>query len=292
MLYHILKLVSKIVSAFPLMLRRQLGNAVGNMCWPLIPGKRRRLAIENVQRSLSVSSEQAAWIARQSAVRFGRIFMEVLALPRLIASDIRQYAPIEGLEHLQSALLQGRGVVLVTAHSGNWEVMGASLAQHGIPLVSVAQKQTNPAMDRFLNEYRTLSGMRITYKSGVRDMIRLLGEGQVIGLLADQDADNDGVFVEFFGRLASTAQGAAYLARLKEAPIVPAFITEQPDGTHWILVHPAFWVERTSDREQDILVTTQKLTGIIERHIRQYPQEWFWLHNRWKNQPQSNNGVR
>ena len=88
--------------------------------------------------------------------------------------------------------------------------------------------------------------------------------------------------VEFFGRLASTPQGAAALARLKDTPIMPTFITENADGTHTLIVHPLVWVDKTGNREEDIFVTTQKLTKIIEQHVRKYPHEWFWLHNRWK----------
>ena len=119
-------------------------------------------------------------------------------------------------------------------------------------------------------------------------MVKVLGEGRIIAILMDQDARRNGVFVGFFGRMASTAQGAAALARLKDAPIVPAFITENNDGTHTVILHPPIWLKKTSNREQDILAMTQHLTVIIEKHIQQYPHEWFWLHNRWKSIPPVN----
>jgi KDO2-lipid IV(A) lauroyltransferase len=140
-------------------------------------------------------------------------------------------------------------------------------------------------MDRFINEYRTMAGMHVTYKTGVREMITMLGKGMIIGLLMDQDAGSNGIFVNFFGRLASTPQGSAALARLKNAPIVPAFITENSDGTHTAILHPIRWVDKTEDRDQDIWRTTNELTQIIENHIRKYPHEWFWLHDRWKTRP-------
>ena len=238
--------------------------------------------------SLSVDRSQATHIAKRSTTRFGNMFLQVLCLPQINKDNIKNYVQLEGQDYLTEALSYGKGAVLATSHSGNWEIMGTALALHGFPLVCVAQKQTNVQMDRFINEYRTMSGMQIIYKTGVRDMIKLLGEGKVIGILMDQDANRDGVMVNFFGRLASTAKGAAALGRLKDAPIVPVFITEHSDGSHTGILHPPVWVEKTNDREHDILVTTQQLTTIIEQHIRKYPQEWFWLHNRWKYKPPVN----
>ena len=206
-------------------------------------------------------------------------------MPCLNTENIGQYVEITGREHLEAALQLGRGAVLATAHTGNWELLGAALAMHGFPLVAVVQRQTNPAMDGFINEYRTKAGMHVTYKQGVREMVKLLGAGKIIGLLMDQDNHKDGVFVEFFSRPASTPQGAAALGRLNNAPIVPAFITANPDGNHRAIIHPYLAVQKTADREEDIRSTTQQLTRIIENHVRQYPQEWFWLHNRWKTQP-------
>jgi KDO2-lipid IV(A) lauroyltransferase len=269
----------------PLKVRRILGLYIGRLCWPLVPAKRRKMAIENIGSALNVTFEQAAAIAKASAIRFGPMFMEVLHMPRLNQTNINQYVTLTGSEHLKSALSLGRGAVLATAHSGNWELLGAALAMHGFPLVAVVQRQTNAAMDTFINEYRTKAGMHVTYKQGVREMVKLLGTGKIIGLLMDQDNHENGVFVEFFGRLTSTPQGAAALARLNDAPIVPAFITENQDGTHTAIIHPPMLIEKSDDRAEDIRRTTQDLTRIIEQHIRQHPNEWFWLHNRWKTSP-------
>lgn len=285
MLYTFVKLLSRLVCMLPGSVRRGIGNFLGEFCWLIVPRKRRNMAVNNIMCGLGVDKYKAVKMAKSSTTRFGRMFMEVLAMPKLTKTGIEQIVAIKGGENLSAALAQGRGAILATAHSGNWEILGAALAMHGFPLVAVVQKQTNAAMDRFINEYRTLAGMHITYKTGVREMVRLLGEGKIIGLLMDQDA-HDGVFVEFFGRPASTPTGAAALARMKDAPIVPAFITENDDGTHTAIIHQPVWVNKTADREQDIILTIQYLTNIIEQHIRTYPDEWFWLHNRWKHQPE------
>ena len=137
-------------------------------------------------------------------------------------------------------------------------------------------------MDRFINEYRSLIGMHVTYKSGVREMFTMLTEGWVIGLLMDQDAGRDGVILKFFGRDTACVQGPASLARFKDAPILPVFISQKSDGTHVLEIHEAVFVEKTKDKREDIKRTTDVLTKIIEAHVREHPQEWFWLHDRWK----------
>ena len=285
MLYKFVKIMSSIISMLPRFVWQGIGNMLGEICWILVPSKRKDMAIENIMCGLSLDRSQAYQIAKKSTTRFGKMFMEVLDMPKLNKDNITQYVHIEHPEYLKEALSYGKGVVLATAHSGNWELLGASLAMYGFPLVAVVQKQTNGDMDKFINENRTRAGMHVTYKTGVREMVRMLGEGQVIGLLMDQDAHSDGIMVDFFGRLASTPQGAAALARMKDAPIVSAFITENGDGKHEVILHPPVWVQKTSSREEDLRLMTQQLAHVTEQHIRNTPHEWFWLHNRWKSTP-------
>jgi KDO2-lipid IV(A) lauroyltransferase len=287
MLYKMMNFLSYIVCILPHSLRRMSGNGIGRLCWLLVPRKRKIMAVSNVIQGLGAEPNQAEAIVKESTVRFGRMFFEVLAFPTM-KKDIHQYIRFEGKEHLHEALAYGRGVVLATAHSGNWELLGAALALNGFPMIAVAQKQTNAEMDRFINDYRSLVGMHVTYKSGVREMIKMLSAGKVIGMLMDQDAGNDGIFVDFFQRQASAPRGPAFLARMKESPIVPAFITENQDGTHTVLIKEPIWAPQTEQRENDIIITTQRLTEIIEHHIRLQPAEWFWLHNRWKSCPKAN----
>ena len=185
-------------------------------------------------------------------------------------------------EQLDEALKQGKGIVLATAHSSNWELLGGGLALNGYQIVGVAQKQTNGSMDKFINEYRRVIGMDIAYKNSVRDMVRFLSEKKIVGLLMDQDADKNGVIVNFFGRKASTPQGPAVLARMSGSPIVPMFITKRSDGLYKIIIHKHIDAQNTADKKNDILNDITNLTKIIEDHIRIYPKEWFWLHNRWQ----------
>lgn len=285
MLYHFVKGLSRVVCLLPTGLRNKIGDFIGALCWPLVPRKRRDMAINNAATSMGIGNTAATKLVKQSAIRFGRMFMEVLCFPKLNRENIDKHVVLEGRQHLENAYALGRGVIVVSSHSGNWELVGPTLALKGFPFVGVTQRQTNDAMDKFINEYRCLSGMRVTYKTGVREMVTLLGEGMAIGLMIDQDAKEQGAFVNFLGRLASVPQGAAALGRLKDAPIVPLFIAGNDDGTHTITVYPAVLVTKTNDRDADLQQTMQELTLIVEQHVRAYPHEWFWLHNRWKTRP-------
>ena len=162
--------------------------------------------------------------------------------------------------------------------------MGGAFALAGIPLVGVAQQQRSAGADRFIVERRTQIGMHITYKKGVREMFDMLAQGWFIGLIMDQDpAKRDGVLVEFFGQPTNYFTGAAAMGRFRRAPIFPAFMhRDDATGRHTLIVSPPIYTDHTKDKRADIQRTTQRLAALTEAHIRQYPEEWFWLHDRWK----------
>ena len=282
-MYYVIKVLSCLICLSPTPVRNLVAFIIGRLGWLVVNKRRKQTSIDNVLKSgLTSDPEQAAAIVKASVYRFGPMLVEVLLFPQLTPAKIQAQVAFTGREHLEAALSYGKGVVLATAHSGNWELLGAALAYEGFPLVAVVRKQNDLGADKFINEYRTQAGMHVTYKTSVKEMVRLLGEGKIVGLLMDQAAGADGIMLDFFNRPASIPQGPAALARLKGAPIVPAFITALPDGAHQAIIHPPVWVEKTADREHDIRQTTAKLNRIIEDHIRLHPTEWFWLHNRWK----------
>lgn len=256
------------------------------MIWLFLPAKRKRIATDNIRRCLNVSSKEANRIARESTVQFGAMFMEVLSFPKL-KGNMSSHVKVVGLEHLtnyiNSTERDGRGAVIATCHSDNWELMGAAFAQNGIPLVGVAKKQRSAGADKFINEYRMLIGMHITYRNGVREMYKMLDEGHFIGLIMDQDVGRtDGVVVKFFNQATNFVTGAASMSRFRKIPIFPAFMRKNSDETHTLEIFPPLKVEKTSDKHFDIAQMTQQLATLIEQHVREYPDEWFWLHDRWK----------
>ncbi len=275
--------MSWLICLLPLKFSLKFGRALATLFWFFLPAKRKNLAIENIIRCLKISHEKAEEIARESTIQLGSLFIEVLSFPKL-KNSMQSHVKVIGLEYLTDYKNSNeRGAVIMTCHSDNWELMGGAFAQNGIPLVGVAKKQKSANADKFINEWRTLIGMHITYHSGVREMYKMLDEGHFIGLIMDQDVGrDDGVVVKFFNRATNFVTGAASMSRFRKIPIFPAFMHKNFDGTHVLEIFPPLFVQKTTDKHADIKNMTQKLATLIENHIRKYPDEWFWLHDRWK----------
>lgn len=289
--YYIMKFLSWLACCFSMDSCNSFGRFLGKLTWAVVPAKRKKLAYDNIVRCLGVEQADAERIAKASWVQFGPMLMEVLRYPELIKDGrMKEYVSIEGLEYLQEAIANKQGAVIATSHSDSWELMGAALAQYGVPLVGVAKKQKDGAMDKFIMEYRQLVGMHITYTSDVREMFKMIKDGWMIGLITDQDPSlRDGIIIEMFGRKTNTFTGPATIARFQKAPIFPGQIMHRPDGGHHIKILPPIYVERTKDKHDDIRRTMQQVNDILEAHIRKYPEDWFWLHDRWKSI--RNNGI-
>ena len=281
--YYAMKALSFLICLLPHRAAMALGAGLARLAWNFIPTRRKALAREQVMRCLNVSEAEAERIARASSLRFGPMLMEVLRFP-VMKEHMEDYVTLTGaVEEVRAAVAKGRGAIFATSHSGNWELMGGAFACAGLPVVGVAKKQSAQGMDRFINEYRALVGMHITYQTGVREMFRMIDAGWIIGLISDQDPSlRDGVIVDFFGQPTNAFTGAAAIARRCGAPIFPVFIHREPDGHHILTVDPPILVEKTDDRAADVLRVTQRINTRIEEWIRTYPEEWFWLHDRWK----------
>ena len=282
MLYYVAKFLSMVFCILPYGAAMALGRVLGEIFWLVLPKRRKILARKNIVRCLEVDEREANIVAKKSVVRFGVMAAEVLRFP-VMKKNLREYLVLVNEEHLETAKNADRGIVGVTAHSGNWELLGGTLAGMGISFVAVGTKQRSSGADRFITEYRALLGMHNTYKTNVREMYDLLKKGWFIGLLTDQDPDRrDGIVFTSFNRPTNWVTGAAALARYNDAPILPVFLHRLDDGRHEVIFHPPIYVTKTKDKKADIRRTTQELAAIIEAHIRQYPEEWFWIHDRWK----------
>lgn len=282
-MYRLMKLLSALVCALPHSLQYALGRLIGRLAWMFIPRKRKRLAIEQILFcKVADTKEQAEYIAKKSTTRFGPMIIDVLRFPQIKDGLYRTMIEFNGREILEDIKASGKGAIVVSMHSGNWELLGGTLASEGFPLISVAMKQHSES-DRFINEYRAIMHQHVTYKTGIREMLSAMKQGGMIGLIMDQDPGKTGILAPFFGYETLTASGAAIMARMQDAPIVPVTIHyDKFKEKHIIDVQTPMYVERTDEKDKDVLVTTIRLNEIMEDHIRRYPTEWFWLHNRWK----------
>ena len=238
MMYYLAKIVSSICCMMPFGLAEAIGNFLGSFSWLVVPKWRKKMAIDNIKRCLGVDEEEARRIAKESWVRFGPMLMEVMRFP-VIHERMTELVEIagDGAKLLRDGLALGKGGIIATAHSGNWELMGGALSAMGFPIVGVAQKQKEADFDKFINEYRRMVGMHITYKGDVREMYDMLKKGWIIGLLMDQDISvRDGIVFDWFGRATNFVQGPATFARYRGAPLFPGYIHRLENGRDYFLV--------------------------------------------------------
>ena len=292
--YSLLKNISRMVCLLPYSWVLSLGNNIGKLYYHIASRQRER-ALNQIQECLGISVEASQQIIASLFRKLGQTFLEVLYMPVITPEKMQSYVTIENRHYLDQALGTGQGVVLLAAHIGNWEWLGASLAMAGFPVASVIKRQPNDQHTRILNEYRQMAGIEI-FARGTTELIsaaRALKSGKVLGLLADQDAGPNGLFVEFLGKMSSTPAGPTIFAKKFKTPVVPVFIVRKPEGGHKVIVHQPLYYQDTGKEDEDIYRFTMETTKIIEDTIRQYPDEWLWFQKRWNtSKPEERSGEQ
>ena len=276
------------INLIPLQARIWFLESLGQLLFAT-DGRHRRIAERNLTLSFGKKTDkERTEIARSVFRNLGRVLAEFSFIPRLTEKNIGQYVSLEGAENFYRAYKKGKGVLFLTAHFGNWEWMAASfpLLFHR-PCHVVVRPMDNRFFDDLVERLRTWTGNRtIPKEKSMGRILRLLKEGEVVGVLLDQNvAPQEGIFVDFFGALACTNVGMALLALKTGAPVVPAFNTRQADGRYRVVFEPELQLIRTGDKDRDVEKNTELFTQVIERYIRENPDHWFWLHQRWKTRP-------
>ena len=264
-----------------------IGSATGALAGRL---DRRHTAIArgNLEAALgaTASGDERERILRACWRHFGRITFDALTFPQLDARALDSIVRVEGLEHARAALALGRGVLVFSAHWGHWEAGAYAMGLLGVPFAIITRPLDNPLLEKRLATLRRGTGNTIIPKRrAVRETIRALAEGTAVAILIDQDARDDGVFVPFFGRPAATTPPLALRALRSGAPIVPIFASLAHDGRITVRVEPQVDAQPTADRAADVLRLTAACTAIVERQVRRDPEQWLWMHRRWKTRP-------
>lgn len=283
--YYIVKFFSWLMCVTPRWFRNFTASFLGGIAVIATPKWRLQMAAANIRECLGVEVARANEIAEQSLRRFGRMIVEVMRFPLLHEDNLDKLVTVEGLEYLEAAYRQDKGVIVATGHFGNWELLGATIALHGYPLLSITRKQNNKYMDRFINEYREMVGQKVAYNRGSHGLLaisRILKGKKLLGILYDQDTNDDGVEIDFFGKDSIIPLGAAALSRLYGSPILPAFPHNNSDGTCTVKIYPPLYTPKTKNKEQDFYTVTRELVIILEQEIISNPEMWFWAHDRWK----------
>lgn len=287
MMLFFLKAISFLIGHIPYGVAVFIGRAIGALFFS-IDKKRKRITIENLTKAFGnrYPDEEIEAIAKKVFGNLAVMFFEFMRLPWLTEKTVGRYVEFTGLEHFDSALKKGNGVLLITGHFGNWELLGVSLSLRGYKLDIVARELDSPLFERFVRWVRTRHGNRLISKSrSMRRLMKSLAENSIAALLIDQNvALAEGVFVDFFSIPACTNKGPALLVEASGASAVPAFIVRK-GRRHKVVVLPEIPLVSTDNRADDIVVNTGLMTKAVEDMIRRYPDQWFWVHRRWKTRP-------
>jgi len=279
-----LKFARVVFRILSLSFRRAIATNMARLGFYLLV-KHKLITIHNLSRAFpQKSSDEILKIAKASYVSFALVVAEFSSILELTENNLHQWVTIKGLDHYTEACRKGKGVLLFSAHFGNWEIGNAALAILTKPFIFVYRRLDSLFLEEAITYVRSSCGnTSLDKQNAMRPMIRALKKGTTINLLIDQNvAVYDGVFVDFFGRPACTTSGLALLAMHTGAPVLPVFTTRMPDGQYLLEIGAEVPVSRSGDRDADVLNNTQTYTKIIEDHIRRYPEQWFWVHQRWK----------
>lgn len=263
-------------------------GALGGTLARLVDGRHRGIVDRNLRLAYGSDADprRLREISRACWRHFGKVVAAALRFEGLEPEELRRLVRIRGFERLRAAHALGRGVLVFSGHLGNWELGAVVCGSRGVPLAVVARPLDNPRLERLLAPRRSVSGNAVIDKRrALAEMARALRRGTGVGVLIDQDARDRGVFVPFFGRPTSTSPALALLALRSGAPIVPAFCVLGEDGVWDVTVEPPLDVPLSGRRDVDVRRITAAATAVLESWIRRFPEQWLWMHRRWKTVP-------
>jgi KDO2-lipid IV(A) lauroyltransferase len=266
---------------------RVAGNALGSIFY-CASSRYRNTALNNLRNVYGEekSEAQIRAMAKTSFKHFTRGALEFFYVLSLSPDQIHDMVDIEGIELLDKVLADGRGCILITAHYGNWELLARKLALLGYKVNVIARDSDDPGMTGITSRIRESGGYRVFDKSQpLIGAMRALKRNQILGILPDQH-DMMGIFVDFFSRPAATATGPALFAIKSGASVLPVFAPRMPDGKYKVTFYPRIEFDQSGDTQSDVRELTSLINNAIEHAIRLLPEQWLWLHDRWKSSPE------
>lgn len=281
------KIILAIFRAVPLKVRKFLFVSLAILGYHFLP-RRRLITIHNLQRAFPEKSlSEIRTVAKGVYRNFGIVAAEFFDMPSLTKENIGNLVEVEGMENCKKSLEKGKGLLMYSAHFGNWELQAIVTSVLLNPVTVIYRPLDNPVLENIVTWVRSCTGnVAIDKSHAMRQMLRCLKENGILGILIDQNWSwQEGCFVDFFGRPACTTNGLALLALHTESPVIPAFMARMSDGKYRFFIGEEVEIIRTGDRDSDIVANTQRFTRIIEDMVRKYPDQWFWVHQRWKTHP-------
>jgi KDO2-lipid IV(A) lauroyltransferase len=275
------RVVRAIGRRIPLATGRRLGRAIGRLAWH-VARRERRKALAN----LAIAFPEWSATQREQAIRamfrhLGESLFEMVWLPNLDVAMMARTTTIEGMDAVKALIDQGRGVMAFTGHCGNWEWLARVVSLSGCPVTTMQRERDDADMGQFITDIRDDGGIRTIDRGSPtsgREMLQAVRRGGILAFLIDQNIRAENVSVPFFGRPALTPIGPAKLAVRTGTPVVTMFIERRPDGTHHVRVNPPIEVSR----DDDPVALTARITADTEAQIRRVPEQWVWMHDRWR----------
>ncbi|MFH2013161.1 MAG: lysophospholipid acyltransferase family protein [Pseudomonadota bacterium] len=263
--------------------------------------ERRDITMNNLRLALGEekSEGEILEIYKSTIGNIGKGGVELLAYPRFHNGYLDKTISVEGREYLDEALKLGRGVILFSAHFGNFTYLIIKLALLGYPLFPIVRYPKQEGLTRHLENLEGLTGVKMIPdkppRTCVEQSLKCLKENKVLFLLTDVNVVLGGIYVNFFGRMVPTFKGPIVMAMRTKAPIIPAFILREDGNRHRIIIKPPVKLELTGDKDKDIFTNLSRLSKIVESYIREYPDQWWWIHQRWRKalpKDQLHNGIK
>jgi KDO2-lipid IV(A) lauroyltransferase len=282
------------IRLFPRGLARAIGAVIGAIAYRVL-GRLRRVGLRNLEIAFpEITAKEREAILRSEYRNLGLLMAEFCKMPDYTAATASRFIRYEGLENYLSARERGKGVLVLTGHLGAWELSSFFHSLMGMPMGMVIRRLDNPLVDAFVNRIRCLRGNRVIHKDDfARGLIASMRAGETVGILMDTNmTPPQGVFVPFFGVPACTASGMARIAAKTGAAVVPGFLLWEESEKRYVLhFGEELEVVHTGDAEQDALINTATFTAAIEGYVRRYPEQWLWVHRRWKTRPAGEEGI-
>ncbi len=289
---HVIEYLIFVIAAFflrllPLKTVQRIGSASGEFVYTVF-GFRREIALKNLRFAFHDKTEgDLNYIARGAFRNVGIALCEFLWLPRFTTERIRSVMHCENPELVREIHARGKGVILLGAHLGNWELLAQCIClEAGLSINIIVQSQSNTLIDRSINKIRTRFGNKIIPMGiAIREIFRVLQHGDTVGILADQSAPMESITIEFFGRKVPTHEGPAAFSLKTRAPIILCFAVRNADGAYRVKFEEVPSSDLRSYNQENIIELTRRHVEMTEKYIRQYPDQWMWMHKRWKHVP-------
>lgn len=286
--YSIARSLVATFGVLPLRLALIVGPALGWLAYH-VSGKLRRMGERNLELAFpEISRQERRRLLRGCFENLGRLLGVFSHFANTSPNALRRKIECEGIEHIDASRESGRGVILFTGHVGVWELSSFALSLFGFPLSFLVRRLDNPKIEALIDRARTRLGNRtIDKRSAAREMLQILNAGGMLGILVDLNTlDREGIFVDFFGVKASTTFMLAKLALRTEADVLPVFAPWDRERARFLLkIGAPLKFVRTGNEEEDVHRLTQLFTTVVETYVRRYPEQWLWIHRRWKTRP-------